>query len=109
MIQSSPLLLGSCDLLVLLILRRARLHCWGIAQRVQQLSRDAVQLNEHAVNVSLDRMQQCGWVEMVRRRGTAHGAVPVYRLTRLGLRQFELFQVEYHRVTKGIARIMRAA
>jgi PadR family transcriptional regulator PadR len=65
MIQSSPFLIGSSDLLVLLVLRRTHLHCWGIVQRLQQLSRDAVQLDENAVHVSLNQMQSSGWVEVV--------------------------------------------
>ena len=109
MIQSSPLLSGPSDLLVLLVLRRSRLHRWGIAQRLQQLSRDVVQLDDASVSVSLRRMQERGWVDVELQPSELSDPIHVYRLTRLGRQQFKRFKAEYTRVTAAIARLIERA
>ena len=109
MIQSSPLLSGPSDLLVLLALRRSRLHRWGIAQRLQQLSRDVLQLDDTSVSVSLRRLQERGWVDVELKPSEPSAPVHVYRLTRLGRQQFKRFKEDYARVAAAIARLIERA
>ncbi len=55
--QLSPFPVDPTDLLVLLVLRRARLHGWGITLRLQQLTRDVVQLDERRCDADRDDHQ----------------------------------------------------
>jgi DNA-binding PadR family transcriptional regulator len=104
--QPSPFLGGPTELLVLLVLRRARLHGWGIMLRLQQLSRDGVQLDELAVSSTLRRLQERGWVEAEVKTVEATLTVPVYRLTRQGRQHCKQLREEYARITTAIARLM---
>lgn len=106
MIQPSPLLSGPSDLLVLAALRRARLHRWGIAQRLQELSRDVVQLDDVSVSDSLRRLQERGWVDVELEPSECSDPIRVYRMTRLGREQGKRIKAEYFRVASTIARLI---
>ena len=109
MIQSSPLLSGPSDLLVLLVLRRSRLHRWGIAQRLQQLSHDVVQLDDASVSASLRRMRNQGWVDVELKPSEVSDPIHVYRLTQLGRQQFKRFKADYVRVSAAIGELIERA
>lgn len=109
MIRQSELLTGPADMLVLRVLGRARLHPWGITQRLQQLSHDVVQLDDSSLAASLRRMRERGWVDLAPRSEANGDPVPTYRLTRLGRRQFKRFVAEYERISVAIAHVMKGA
>lgn len=76
---------GTLDLLILRTLAGEPMHGWGIAQRVEVLSRDALRLNQGSLYPALHRLEDAGLIggewgvaEGTRRR------VKVYRLTRAG-------------------------
>lgn len=97
-------------MLVLQVLRRTRLHRWGIARYLQELSGDVVQLDGASLSASLRRLEERGWVDVERRVPVeSSDPVPVYRLTRLGHRQFKTVEAEYTRITQAIARVMKRA
>src|SRR6201985_165358 len=62
MASSSDVLQGTLDLLVLKALWLAPLHGWGISQRIQQLSRDALQIGQGSLYPALYRLEQKGLV-----------------------------------------------
>jgi DNA-binding PadR family transcriptional regulator len=109
MMRQSDLLSGSSDMLVLRVLRRARMHRWGIARSLQHLSRDVVQLDGMSLEASLRRMEEQGWVDVEVTPAASSHPVPVYRLTRLGHRQFKRVEAEYTRITQAIAQVMKRA
>lgn len=109
MMRQSDLLSGSSDMLVLRVLRRTRMHRWEIARSLQQLSRDVVQLDGASLATSLRRMEERGWVDVERATAESSDSVPVYRLTRLGHRQFKRVEAEYIRITQAIAQVMKRA
>ena len=62
--QKEDLLHGTLDLLVLKTLdAMISMHGYGIAQRIQQISRDALQLNQGTLYPALVRLQQRGWIQ----------------------------------------------
>ena len=109
MVRQSDLLSGSSDLLVLRVLRRSRMHRWGIARCLQQLSRDVLQLDGMSLSASLRRMEERGWVNVELAPAESSDPVHVYRLTRLGHRQFKRVEAEYTRITQAIAQVMKRA
>src|ERR1700755_445127 len=63
MANRTDLLQGTLDLLVLRTLRLGALHGWGISKRVQQLSRDVLQINQGSLYPALYRMEERGLIE----------------------------------------------
>ena len=63
MAASSDVLQGTLDLLVLKALSLAPLHGWGISQRIQQLSRDALQIGQGSLYPALYRLEKKGLVK----------------------------------------------
>ena len=63
MADTLPLVKGTLDLLVLKALSLAPLHGWGISQRIQQLSRDALQIGQGSLYPALYRLERKGFVK----------------------------------------------
>ena len=61
--EKSDLLQGTLDLLILRTLASGDMHGWGIAQRLQQLSQDVLQVNQGSLYPALYRLEQQGWIE----------------------------------------------
>jgi transcriptional regulator len=62
MANRTDLLQGTLDLLILRTLRLGALHGWGIAKRVQQISRDVLQINQGSLYPALYRMEERGLI-----------------------------------------------
>jgi len=60
---STDLLQGTLDLLVLRTLVLEPMHGWGIAQRIQQVSKDALQIGQGSLYPALHRLEYKGWVQ----------------------------------------------
>src|SRR4029078_6807655 len=63
MAPKSDLLQGTLDLLILRTLSGGPMHGWGISQRIQQLSKDVLQVNQGSLYPALHRLEQQGLVE----------------------------------------------
>ena len=63
MAASPDVLQGTLDLLVLKALSLAPLHGWGISQRIQQLSRDALQIGQGSLYPALYRLEKKGLIK----------------------------------------------
>lgn len=59
---SADVLQGTLDLLILKTLSLAPLHGWGIAQRIQQLSDEALQVGQGSLYPALHRLESRGWI-----------------------------------------------
>ena len=60
--SSSDVLQGTLELLILKTLSLTPMHGWGISQRIQQLSRDALQVGQGSLYPALHRLEEKGWV-----------------------------------------------
>jgi transcriptional regulator len=85
---SSDVLQGTLDLLVLKALSLAPMHGWGISQRIQQLSRDALQIGQGSLYPALYRLEDRGWVAATWGVSPEGRRAKFYRLTTAGRRQF---------------------
>ena len=68
MAPKSDLLQGTLDLLILRTLSGDPMHGWGISQRIQQLSKDVLQVNQGSLYPALHRLEQQGLIESGRQR-----------------------------------------
>ena len=60
---SSDVLRGTLDLLILRTLSAEPMYGWGITHRIQELSRDALQVGQGSLYPALQRLEQRGWVD----------------------------------------------
>jgi PadR family transcriptional regulator PadR len=107
--DKSEILRGTLDLLVLKTLDTlGPLHGYGIAQRIQQVSRALLSLNQGTLYPALLRLEQRGWIQS--RIGTSDNnrRTRFYALTAAGRRQLRQETEEWMRVSGVINRILRA-
>ena len=100
---------GTLDLMVLKTLAAlGSLHGYGIAQRLQQASGDALRLNQGTLYPALLRLEQRGWITS--RWGTSENnrRARFYSLTRAGQRQLAKEEAEWFRMTDIIGRVLGA-
>jgi PadR family transcriptional regulator PadR len=82
----SDILRGTLDLLVLQTLTHEPRHGWGIAQRMQQLSRGVLDVNQGSLYPALQRLEHRGWIESEWRTTENNRQGKYYRLTAAGRR-----------------------
>ena len=109
MANKSDLVQGTLDMLVLRILSRGDLHGWGITQKLEQLSKKALQVDEGSLYPSLYRMEDKGWIEAEWKLTEKGRRAKFYSLTRAGRRQLESEMESWDRMTTIIAQIMQSA
>lgn len=109
MADKSELLPGTLDMLVLRVLSRGELHGWGITQRLEQLSRSALQVDEGSLYPSLYRMEAKGWIEAEWRMTENNRRAKYYSLTRTGRKQLEKETELWERMSAIITTVMQTA
>jgi transcriptional regulator len=106
--KKSDVLQGTLDLMVLKTLHAmGPLHGFGIARRIEQLSKDVLQLNEGTVYTSLLRLQQQGWIDSKWGTSENNRKARFYSITRKGTRQLELETENWERIAAVIGRVLR--
>ena len=109
MAEKSELLPGTLDMLILRVLSRGELHGWGITQRLEQLSRSALQVDEGSLYPALYRMEDKGWIEAEWRVTENNRRAKYYSLTRAGRKQLEKEQELWERMSAIITTVMQTA
>ena len=100
---------GTVDLLILRVLSAEELHGWGIAQRLNVLSREALQLQEGTVYPALYRMEAKGWIASEWAASDNNRRAKYYRLTKIGRRQLEAEQASWDRLKTVITLVLENA
>ena len=78
---------GTLDLLILSALSLDAMHGWGVAQRIQQISRDTLQVNQGSLYPALHRLEYRGWIRAEWGASENNRRAKYYRLTSEGRRQ----------------------
>jgi len=97
-----PIPQGTLDMLILKIVSLDSAHGYGIAQRVLQVSRDAVQLNQGSLYPALHRLEQKRWLKSEWRPSETGREAKFYSLTRAGERQLALEKETWDRLTVAV-------
>ena len=61
--DNTDVLQGTLDMLILKALSLEAMHGWGISQRIQQISRDVLQINQGSLYPALHRLERRAWIE----------------------------------------------
>jgi transcriptional regulator len=99
---------GTLDLLVLKTLSRGPEHGYGIATWVQQVSEDALRVEEGSLYPALHRMEQTGWIAAEWQMTEKNRRARVYRLTRAGRARLADEERKWVRLTAGVGKVLRA-
>jgi len=99
---------GTLDLLILKTLSLEPMHGFGIARRVEQLSRGVFKVNPGSLLTALQRLERAGWLDAEWRRTENSRRARFYTLTRSGRKQFELEAADWTRRVSAVARLLKA-
>jgi transcriptional regulator len=100
--DQSDLLQGTLELLILTTLSLEPMHGWGIAQRIQQMSRDVFRVNQGSLYPALQRMLGKGWVVAEWRTTASNRRARYYLLTRAGREQLRAERAEWERSSAAV-------
>ena len=106
--SKDDLLPGTLEMLILKTLTRAPLHGYGIAQYIQQVSDDVLQVEEGSLYPALQRLLVKGWVTAEWALTENNRRARFYQLTPLGRTQLIAEQASYKRMIEAIAQVMQA-
>ena len=109
MARQLELLQGTLDLLILQTLALEPMHGWGIAQRIQQISRDALQVGQGSLYPALHRLEAKGWIASEWGASEAKRRARYYSLTRTGRKHLEEEKAEWERLSAAIALVLKEA
>jgi transcriptional regulator len=103
------LLQGTLDLLILRTLAaNDAMHGWGIAQRIQLLSRDALSVNQGSLYPALHRLEAQGWIEAEWGVSENNRQAKFYQLTRAGRKQLGEETEYWQRFTAAVGLVLKS-
>jgi transcriptional regulator len=105
----SDLLQGTLDMLILQVTAPAPLHGYAIAQRLQQISKDILQVQQGSLYPALHRLEARGWVKAEWKTTETGREAKFYGLTRAGRRQLDAERANWARLTEAISLVLRTA
>jgi transcriptional regulator len=103
------LLQGTLDLLILKTLAIEPMHGWGISQRIQQVSKDSLQVQQGSLYPALHRLEQRRWIASEWGTSENNRRAKFYRLTNSGHKQLEVETAKWERLSAAVAQILETA
>ncbi len=105
----SDLLQGTLDMLILKVVALGPTHGYAIAQRLQQMSQDVLQVQQGSLYPALHRLEKRGWVKAEWAASDTGREARFYSLTRVGRKQLEEQRENWDRLSAAISGILRTA
>ena len=103
------LLQGTLDLLILRTLQAEPMHGWAISERIQQISRDVLQVNQGSLYPALHRLEHQGWIQAEWGISELGRRARFYQLTAAGRRQLTFEKENWAQLTTAIGRVLDLA
>src|SRR6266508_3806175 len=99
---------GTLDMLILKILSLLPMHGFGIARRVEQISRGVFKVNPGSLLTALQRLERAGWLDAEWRVTEHSRRAKFYSLTRAGRKQLDVETADWTRRVSAVARLLNA-
>jgi len=99
---------GTLDMLILKTLSLRPMHGFGIARRIEQVSRGVFKVNPGSLLTALQRLERRGWMDAEWRQTENSRRAKIYTLTRAGKRQLESETADWSRRASAVARLLKA-
>jgi len=103
---STDLLQGTLDALILKTLALEPMHGWGVALRIQQVSKDVLQIGQGSLYPALHRLEYKGWIQSEWGSSENNRRAKFYSLTRAGKKQLEAELATWERLSTAIAQVL---
>jgi transcriptional regulator len=100
---------GTLDLLILKTVALAPMHGWAISERIQQISRDVLQVQQGSLYPALHRLERRGWIKPRWGVSENNRRAKYYELTRAGRKQLEDEKDSWRKLTAAVAQILETA
>jgi PadR family transcriptional regulator len=107
MSPSVEILQGTLDLLILKTLALEPMHGWGIAQRIQQVSRDILQIQQGSLYPALYRLERKKWIRAEWGASENNRRAKFYTLTKTGRQQLERELADWKQMSTAVALILQ--
>ena len=107
--QKSDLLQGTLDMLILKIVTLGPIHGYGIAQRIRQISKEVLQVQQGSLYPALHRLEKRGWLSAKWDEAETGREAKFYSLTRAGRKQLEAEAANWDRLSDAVGMILRTA
>jgi transcriptional regulator len=106
--ESTDLIQGTLDMLILKSLSLQPMHGFGVTQRIEQISDGVFRVNPGSLLLAFKRMERAGLVEAEWRASENNRRAKYYSLTRKGRKRLEVETKDWERRTAAIARLLEA-
>lgn len=106
--RNTDVILGTLDMLVLKTLSLEPMHGFGIARRIEQISRGTFKVNPGSLLTALKRLERAGALDAEWRTTENSRRAKYYSLTRAGRRQLEAATLDWTRRAQAVARLLQA-
>jgi transcriptional regulator len=106
MAKPTDLVQGTLDLLILRTLALQPMHGWGIAQRIRQVSKEVLQVNQGALYPALHRLEQQGWIRARWGESENNRRAKFYSLTRDGVKYLRQERAQWKRLSSAIGLVL---
>jgi PadR family transcriptional regulator, regulatory protein PadR len=106
--QSTDMIQGTLDLLILKTLSLEPMHGFGIARRIEQISRGVFKVNPGSLLTAFQRLERAGWLDAEWRQTEHSRRAKFYTLTRSGRKQLEAETTDWTRRVAAVARLLKA-
>src|ERR1700755_2502556 len=105
---NTDLIQGTLDMLILKSLSLEPMHGFGIARRIEQVSRGVFKVNPGSLLTAFQRLERVGWLDSEWRQTENSRRAKYYSLTRAGKKQLQIEAADWKRRASAIARLLNA-
>lgn len=107
--EKTDMIKGTLDMLVLKIVSLEPMHGWGISERIQAISKEALSVNQGSLYAALNRLARSGWIRSYWQVTEHNRRAKYYELTASGRKQLDAEAARWQRLSGAVGRIMATA
>jgi PadR family transcriptional regulator, regulatory protein PadR len=108
-VEKSDLLQGTLDMLILKIVTLGPIHGYGISQRLRQISREVLLVQQGSLYPALHRLEKRGWLAAEWGESENGRQAKFYKLSPKGRKQLDKEESNWNRLAEAVARILQTA
>jgi PadR family transcriptional regulator, regulatory protein PadR len=108
-IEKSELLQGTLDMLILKIVELGPVHGYGISQRIRQISKEVLQVQQGSLYPALHRLEKRGWLAAEWGESDNGRQAKFYKLSAKGRKQLTSEELNWHRLAGAVGQILQTA
>jgi PadR family transcriptional regulator PadR len=107
--EKSDLLQGTLDMLILKIVALGPVHGYGISQRIRQISKEVLQVQQGSLYPALHRLEKRGWLAAEWGQSDNGRQAKFYRMSLKGRKQLQSEESNWERLAQAVTQIMQTA